>query len=102
MRFSPSWFCLVAPALGALAGLLDHDVPADHAARWPTIQVTLRKPPPLDTPLPVADGVATDASGAAVAAVLWLGLLVLVPATRRTLRRVAAAARRPAAVVTTA
>jgi hypothetical protein len=53
---------------GALAGLLDHDVPADHAARWPTIQVTLRQPPPLDTPLPVTDGVATDASGTTVAA----------------------------------
>jgi hypothetical protein len=40
---------------GALAGLVDHDVPADHAARWPTIAVSLRKPPPLDTPLEVTD-----------------------------------------------
>ena len=52
---------------GALAGLLDHDVPADHAARWPTVQVTLRRPPPLDTPLPVVDGTASDPSGEVVA-----------------------------------
>ncbi|HEX5862093.1 MAG TPA: hypothetical protein VFY58_09645, partial [Nocardioides sp.] len=38
---------------GALAALVDHDVPADHAARWPTIAVSLLKPPPLDTPLEV-------------------------------------------------
>jgi len=50
---------------GALAGLLDHD--RDHAAAWPTIQVTLRKPPPLDTPMPVADGVAVDPAGELVA-----------------------------------
>ena len=53
---------------GALAGLLDHDCPADHAAAWPTVQVTLRKPPPLDTPMPVSDGVAVDAAGDVVAA----------------------------------
>ncbi len=52
---------------GALAELLDHDVPADHAARWPTVQVTLRRPPPLDTPLPVVDGTASDPSGEVVA-----------------------------------
>jgi hypothetical protein len=55
---------------GALAALVDHDVPADHAARWPTIAVSLRQPPPLDTPLRVAeDGGATVASldGAVVA-----------------------------------
>jgi hypothetical protein len=40
---------------GALAALVDHDVPADHAARWPTIAVSLLKPPPLDTPLQVTD-----------------------------------------------
>ncbi len=47
---------------GALAGLVDHDVPTDHAARWPTIGVSLRQPPPLDTPMEV-----TDADGATVA-----------------------------------
>jgi hypothetical protein len=47
---------------GALAGLVDHDVPADHAARWPTIAVTLRLPPPLDTRMQV-----TDEGGATVA-----------------------------------
>ena len=40
---------------GALAALVDHDVPADHAARWPTVGVSLLKPPPLDTPLEVTD-----------------------------------------------
>ena len=40
---------------GALAALVDHDVPDDHAARWPTIAVSLRQPPPLDTPLQVTD-----------------------------------------------
>ena len=40
---------------GALAALVDHDVPADHAARWPTVAVSLRQPPPLDTPLEVGD-----------------------------------------------
>ncbi|MGZ5400193.1 MAG: hypothetical protein ACXWDM_09275, partial [Nocardioides sp.] len=53
---------------GALAGFLDHDCPADHAAAWPTVQVTLRKPPPLDTPMPVSDGVAVDAAGDVVVA----------------------------------
>ena len=36
---------------GALAALVDHDVPTDHAARWPTVAVSLRQPPPLDTPM---------------------------------------------------
>ena len=40
---------------GALAALVDHDVPDDHAARWPTIAVSLRQPPPLDTALRVSD-----------------------------------------------
>ena len=48
---------------GTLAGLLDHDCPDDRAAGWPTVTVTLRRPPPLDTPLPVADGVAADDGG---------------------------------------
>lgn len=48
---------------GALAALVDHGVPADHAARWPTLGVSLRKPPPLDTPLAVTeDGGTTLAS----------------------------------------
>ena len=53
---------------GALAGLLDHDRPDDRAAAWPTVQVTLRKPPPLDTAMPVSEGVAVDAAGEVVAA----------------------------------
>lgn len=48
---------------GALAALVEHDVPADHAARWPTVAVSLRQPPPLDTPMQV-----TDDDGATVAA----------------------------------
>ena len=40
---------------GALAAMVDHDVPDDHAARWPPIAVSLRQPPPLDTPMQVTD-----------------------------------------------
>lgn len=47
---------------GSLAGLLD-DAPDDHAAGWPPVTVTLRRPPPLDTPVPVAAGVASDEAG---------------------------------------
>ncbi|GAB3018659.1 hypothetical protein GCM10011376_00170 [Nocardioides flavus (ex Wang et al. 2016)] len=55
---------------GALAALDDADAPADHCTAWPAIEVSLRQPPPLDTPLPVtsADGVATASyDGAPVA-----------------------------------
>ncbi len=56
---------------GALAALLDHDRPDDRAAEWPTVRVTLRRPPPLDEPMPVADGVATsDGEPVAVAEVV--------------------------------
>lgn len=47
---------------GALAELLE-GCPRDHADPWPAIEVTLRRPPPLDTPVPVADGVAADDAG---------------------------------------
>ena len=50
---------------GTLAGLL-HD--ADHAAGWPAVTVTLRRPPPLDVPVPVVDGVAADEEGPVAAA----------------------------------
>ncbi len=49
---------------GALAALLDHDTPDDHAAAWPTVRVTLRRPPPLEEPMPVVDGIATTEDGA--------------------------------------
>ncbi|HEX6151519.1 hypothetical protein [Nocardioides sp.] len=49
---------------GALAALLDHDCPDNHAAAWPTVRVTLRRPPPLDVPMPVVDGIATTEGGA--------------------------------------
>ena len=42
---------------GALAELLDHDCPDDHAAAWPTVRVPLRLPTPLTQPMPVVDGV---------------------------------------------
>ncbi len=48
---------------GSLAALLDHDRPEDHASPWPTVRVTLRRPPPLDVPLKVVDGVATGPDG---------------------------------------
>jgi len=48
---------------GALATLIDHDCPADRCRSWPTIRVSLRQPPPLDTPMPVhTDDGATVAS----------------------------------------
>jgi len=53
---------------GALAALLDHDSPDDHAAAWPTVRVTLRRPPPLDVPMPVSGGVATSEQGDVAAA----------------------------------
>ncbi len=47
---------------GAMAELV-HGHPADHADAWPAITVTLRRPPPLDTPVPT-----TDTDGLTVAA----------------------------------
>jgi hypothetical protein len=55
---------------GALAALDDADAPDDRCAGWPTIEVSLRQPPPLDLALPVtAEGGVTTASygGAPVA-----------------------------------
>jgi hypothetical protein len=40
---------------GALAALVDHDCPENHAEAWPAIRVALRQPPPLDTAMDVAD-----------------------------------------------
>lgn len=50
---------------GALAALDANDSPDDHTDRWPAIEVSLRKPPPLDTPMPVTleDGVWTARAG---------------------------------------
>jgi hypothetical protein len=49
---------------GALSAYAGSECPEDHSRPWPTIEVTLRRPPPLETLLPVtpADGgvVATD------------------------------------------
>jgi len=55
---------------GALAALDDADSPDNRCERWPAIEVSLRQPPPLDTPLDVsdADGVLTAASGGATIA----------------------------------
>lgn len=39
---------------GALAGMVA-GCPANHAERWPAVEVTLRSPPPLDTPLRVVE-----------------------------------------------
>ncbi|NYE35748.1 hypothetical protein F4692_000852 [Nocardioides cavernae] len=46
---------------GALAALDPADAPEDHCRSWPAIEVSLRRPPPLDTALPVTitDGVTT-------------------------------------------
>jgi hypothetical protein len=39
---------------GALAALVPQ-APDDHARGWPPLEVALRMPPPLDTPMPVAE-----------------------------------------------
>jgi hypothetical protein len=48
---------------GALAALLGADTPDDRSEPWPAVSVSLRRPPPLDTPMAVVtrDGV-TEAS----------------------------------------
>jgi hypothetical protein len=55
---------------GALAALDDTDSPDNRCDGWPAIEVSLRQPPPLDTPLQVdeADGVLTAGFGGAVIA----------------------------------
>lgn len=40
---------------GALAALVHEQCPEDRSRAWPTIEVTLRQPPPLDTEMSVAD-----------------------------------------------
>jgi hypothetical protein len=46
---------------GALAALVE-GCPTDRARTWPSVEVSLRRPPPLDTPLVVAiDGALTTA-----------------------------------------
>ena len=46
---------------GALAALDTADAPEDRVDSWPAIEVSLRRPPPLDTPMPVSrdDGTLT-------------------------------------------
>jgi hypothetical protein len=50
---------------GALASLDTEDRPDDRCDSWPAIEVSLRQPPPLDTPLAVTveDGVTTASFG---------------------------------------
>lgn len=56
----PSRFCGPASSgnggwtAGALAALVDHHRPRNRAGAWPAINVSLRQPPPLDTPMTVA------------------------------------------------
>lgn len=56
---------------GELAAHVEHGCPEDRGEAWPPIQVSLRMPPPLDTPLDVVetDGVtrAVTADGSVVA-----------------------------------
>ncbi len=55
---------------GALATLDGADSPDDRSTSWPAIEVSLRQPPPLDTPLQVAEdaGVTTASFGGALIA----------------------------------
>lgn len=40
---------------GALAALVPHHCPENRARSWPAVEVSLRRPPPLDTPMAVAE-----------------------------------------------
>ncbi len=55
---------------GALAALDSTDSPDDRSGSWPAIEVSLRQPPPLDTPMQVTDegGMVTASSGGTVVA----------------------------------
>ncbi|WP_243395150.1 hypothetical protein [Nocardioides currus] len=55
---------------GSLATHVTAACPEDRAREWPTIEVSLRQPPPLDTPLDVVedDGVTSARFGGAVIA----------------------------------
>lgn len=57
---------------GAVSAYAGDECPEDHARPWPTVEVSLRRPPPVDTPLRVTpdDGgvVAVDADGVVLAA----------------------------------
>ncbi len=55
---------------GALAALDDADSPDDRCDSWPAIEVSLRQPPPLDSPLRVGSeaGVTTASFGGATIA----------------------------------
>lgn len=61
---------------GALAALVDHGCPDNRADAWPTIAVALRRPPPLDTPMAVAEvdgGAEASFDGAVVARAVLAG-----------------------------
>jgi hypothetical protein len=54
---------------GALSAYAGSECPADHSRPWPTIEVSLHRPPPLETPMPIApaeDGVAATHHGEVV------------------------------------
>ena len=51
---------------GALAALVEA-CPTDHARRWPVVEVTLRRPPPLDVDVPVTTTPTTASSEVAEA-----------------------------------
>ena len=55
---------------GALAALDEADCPDNRADTWPAIEVSLRQPPPLDTPMLVSadEGTVTAAFGGSVIA----------------------------------
>jgi hypothetical protein len=55
---------------GALATHLTRDCPDNRADQWPTFEVSLRQPPPLDSPMQLSeeDGVTSASFGGAVVA----------------------------------
>lgn len=73
--FVPSRFCGPPTSgnggwsAGSLSAYAGRECPEDHSRPWPTIEVSLHRPPPLETPLPIApddDGVAATLDGEVV------------------------------------
>jgi len=81
---------------GALAALVEHDCPDDHADPWPTVEVSLLAPPPLDVEIPVSvDGelivAATPTTRVATARVSHEALVPVAPVDAEEARVAAAA-----------
>jgi len=75
---------------GALAELVE-SCPTDHGARWPVVEVTLRRPPPLDVELPVTTTRESATCEVAEAVCVDRDLVVVEPVTSEQARSAEAA-----------